>query len=91
VQLLPYQRQTLHFMQQQEDLPLGFSSHFYVPLAMPCGMQYWYSPVWRHACLEPPVTPKGGFLGECVLMVVRGWVAGAVGAGLHNIPMPQSL
>jgi hypothetical protein len=65
VQLLPYQRQTLHFMQQQEDLPRGFADHFYIPLTMPCGTQYWYSPVWRHACLEPPATPKGGFLGEC--------------------------
>ena len=64
VELRAYQRQSLKFMMDSEDMEGGFRHHLFCPVTNSKGEKYWYSPVLGRICDNPPPMSHGGILGE---------------------------
>lgn len=64
-ELRPFQRQSLHFMLQEERNPKGIERHLWHQLDLPSGTTLYYSPLMKTITLQPPgPASTGGFLCE---------------------------
>ncbi len=63
VELLPYQRQTVDWMLEEEQHEFGFHRHFYVPVSSSVGsVDYWYSPHFQVFYLDKDLPKRHGGL-----------------------------